>query len=417
MRTSCLGAFAGVALAGALAVPAGVAGADGADTIQGDPWVLVDKRINLESSDAIAFSAPNEGWVVGTNFEPPSPVPFAMRWDGATWTEARIGDFVNQPQSLNRVATLAADEAWATGTLEQARSATASPRPGSGLWYRDEKGALPDSTPRAVAGAGPAPYALAKWNGSEWAPEKAPAPPAGKQALVAELKTVGAEIWAVGLEHDAGQASGQQAFIDRYQNGKWRRMVLPGDLTTKPSALFGLTGADPDDVWLSGAFPTPEKDTPFVAHWDGKKFDITELPIPLGFSNGWNADVVAVMGDEVFVTGRSLYTDGTLATAYRFDGSAWTQWTGRALAEVNDISVAADGNSMMLGGWPSLTSDQSEYAAFDGTTWTRHGQPEDLGVHRGQVLNVEHLPGTDRVMAVGYVNAPDSGYSYITANK
>lgn len=411
--------IAGAALAGVLAVPLTLSGAAAADEPgQGEPWTLIDKRSSTKSGDAIGFGAPDDGWVVGANYETERTTPWAMHWDGTRWTESKVGNFGATPVFLDQVAVPRPGEAWATGMPEPA-ARTRSPRPGSGLPYRDARGVHPEAPAAGATAAEGTPYVLARWDGQSWVPAEAPKPPAGKQAQVSGLATVGDQVWAAGAEVKAGSTpSEQQAFIDRYADGTWQRMRLPEELTSKPSILLGVTGTGPDDVWLSGAFPTPQKDTPFAAHWDGKAFTVTELPVTADFPNGWNADEVAKLGDTVYVTGRSLYTDRTLVTGYRFDGTQWTEWKDRAISEVNDISVAPDGRSMVLGGWPAQNSNISEYATFDGSTWTRHAQPKELDKQGGQVLGVAHLPETDRSMAVGYVNAPDgSGFSYLTANK
>lgn len=411
--------ISGIALAGVLVLPLALSSTAAGEPGQGDPWVLVDKRGNLDGkgASAIDFSTPEDGWAVGENYVGDNATPWGMHWDGTTWSEVDIGGFAN-PTLLMNVAAVAPDDAWATG-IPQPTSSMSTHRGqqrDTGPLVRDVRG-MPVESADARAAEG-IPYALAHWDGQKWAPVDAPKPPEGKEGQVSEMEKVAGEIWSVGFENKVGDIpTEQQAFVDRYAGEKWQRLELPEELTSKPSMLFSVTGADQNDVWLSGSFPTPQKDTPFAAHWDGTTFTVTELPVTGDFPNGWNADEIAKLGDQVYVTGRSLYTDQTLATAYRFDGTNWTEWQDRALAEVNDISVAPDGKTMLLGGWPSLTADYSEYAVFDGTTWTNHAQPAELGTYGGQVLDVAHLPDTDRAMAVGYINAEDDGYGYITVNK
>ncbi|WP_086818916.1 hypothetical protein [Allokutzneria sp. NRRL B-24872] len=392
----------------------------------GDPWVALDNQ-SKESGKfltGIDFDAANSGWAVGdhTDHNSGKTTAHIRRWDGTKWTDSAAGDLAGKDVSLNQVAAVSATDAWATGVpvaAPEARRATRSPRPHSPLPYRDEQRRFQ----AGKAAAASEPYVLAHWDGQKWTSVAAPQPGADKSALVTDLERVGDHALAAGYEHksdpETGVPSEQTPFLDRYAGGKVQRLELPAQLTAKPSAVFSVTGKSADDVWISGAFLTPEKDTPYAAHWDGKAWALSELPVTEAFPNGWNADQVVAMGGTVYVSGRSLYTDGTLTTGYRYDGKTWTEWTERGLAEINDLSVSSDGSNMVAGGWPSVGSNISQYASFDGKAWTSHEQPAAIAGKDGQVLGVAHLPGSDRAMGVGYTNDDSEwgGTYYITASK
>ncbi|MFB9903588.1 hypothetical protein [Allokutzneria oryzae] len=428
MSPSRISKLLAVAALGALAGPLALSGP--ALAAPGTPWVAVDNQSKEHGKfqSGLDFDSAASGWAVGdvTDHTSGKTTAYIKRWDGAKWTDFAAGDLAGKGVALNQVASVSATEAWATGMTmpqqQRQRQFARSPRPGSGLSYRDRQGVhhADATTDQAAAGA---PYVLTRWDGKQWASVAAPQPAAGKDATVVDVERIGDQAWAVGVEQkvdpQTGAPSEQQAFLDRYVAGKVQRAELPKELTAKPSSLLSLTGAGPNDVWLSGVFPTPEKDTPFAAHWDGKAFTVTELPVPAEFPNGWNADQIATMGGTVYVAGRSLYTDGTLTTGYRYDGKAWSAWTDRGLFEINDLSVRTDNGAMIAGGWPSGTSNISQYASFDGKAWTSHEQPKELAGKDGQVLGVAYLPGTDRAMGVGYTNDDSEwgGNYYITANK
>ncbi|MCP3805179.1 hypothetical protein NLX83_38540 [Allokutzneria sp. A3M-2-11 16] len=402
-----------VALAGAFATP-------------GAPWVAMDNQSKEhgKSPSGIDFDSASSGWVVGDHTDHASGKMTAhiKRWDGAKWSDSAIGDLAGKDVTLTQVAAVSGTDAWAAGvpiSVAQLRKATRSPRPASALPFRDRQRGLQAGLVSAVG----TPYALTRWDGQKWATVAAPQPGADKDALVSDLERVGDHALAVGLERkidpQTGVPSEQVGFLDRYAGGAVQRLALPTELTAKPSAVFSVTGAGANDVWISGAFVTPEKDTPYAAHWNGTTWTVHELPVTATFPNGWNADQIVTMGGTVYVSGRSLYEDGTLTTGYRFDGKAWTEWTGRGLAEINDLSVRSDNRALVAGGWPTLTSNISQYATFDGTAWTSHEQPAALAGKDGQVLGVAYLPGTDRAMGVGYTNDDSEwgGAYYVTASR
>ncbi|SDM64169.1 hypothetical protein [Allokutzneria albata] len=392
----------------------------------GDPWVVMDSQSKEhgKSLSAIDFDSASSGWAVGdhTDHTTGRMTAHIKRWDGAKWSDSAVGDLAGKDVALNQVAAVSGNDAWATGMSvppPQLRKATRSPRPGSPLQYRDPQRGLQAGLLTAAG----TPYVLTHWDGQKWASVTPPQPAADKDALVSDVERVGDHALAVGLERkldpQTGAPSEQMGFLDRYSGGKAQRLELPKELTAKPSAVFSVTGSGAGDVWISGAFVTPDKDSPYAAHWNGTAWTLHELPVTAQFPNGWNADQIVTSGGTVHVSGRSLYTDGTLTTGYRFDGKAWTEWTDRGLAEINDLSVRSDTTGMVAGGWPTLTSNVSQYASFTGTTWTSHEQPAAFAGKEGQVLGVAWLPGTDRAMGVGYTNDESEwgGVYYVTASR
>src|SRR5690606_2675296 len=110
--------------------------------------------------------------------------------------------------------------------------------------------------------------------------------------------------WSVGWEFNT-DASKERPFVDHFDGKKWARVPLPKEFTSSAfGRVVGVDGTSGDDVWVTGTVGDAYADhTPLVAHWDGKAFTVTKLPVPAGLAKGWYPRDLAVAGENVYVTG------------------------------------------------------------------------------------------------------------------
>jgi hypothetical protein len=255
---------------------------------------------------AVAGSAPNDVWAVGTKTLPNNLTrTYAAHWDGSTWTTVPTPN-AGSPKTgvLSGVVALAAGDAWAVGSTS-----------GQG---------------------GPERTLVLHWDGSSWSvvpsPNKGPWPNA-----VADVTAVSAsDVWAVGSWFT-------KAFVDRsltirWDGTAWHRIASPSP-GTREVRLSGVSAVSATDVWAVGARGLRT----LAERWDGSAWSVVPTPTPGG--NAGLSDVLALGAGEVWAAGSRVDVgQHRLETmVQRWDGSAWSTVATQHVGTSDNGLAAIDG--------------------------------------------------------------------------
>lgn len=167
--------------------------------------------------------------------------------------------------------------------------------------------------------------------------------------------------WGAGTVH----VLPPKAMVARWNGSSWRTHDLPG--TAGDAVAQEIDAASPDDVWVTGTLHPHDsaKTAPYVARWDGERWQQVETP-PDGC---WPRHPAADSTGAWFSCGTSLY---------RWQDGRWTeQDTGapdNCCIGVDEISVLSDDSAWAATTWGLLHWDGrrwSEVPGYDGVMWMR----------------------------------------------
>ena len=168
--------------------------------------------------------------------------------------------------------------------------------------------------------------------------------PAGLDGLLADVAVVpgSRQAWAVGTENRNNLSV---PFADRFVSGAWHVMAVPRSGSRQ--RLFGVAAVSASDVWAVG--DDLGTNTPFAEHWDGSAWHIVPTTSQLGSLTA----VVALSRSDVWAVGEDFTTGGPL------------------------------------------------FEHWNGTEWRVFPVPNPFPAVEAPVSDVERVPGTGRLWAVG----------------
>jgi hypothetical protein len=136
--------------------------------------------------------------------------------------------------------------------------------------------------------------------------------PAGLDGLLTDVAVVpgSRQAWAVGTENRNNLSL---PFADRFMNGSWH--VVPVPHSDPKQRLFGVAAISDSDAWAVG--DDLSTNGPFVEHWDGSAWHIVSTPAQLGSL----AAVEALSPTDIWAVGEDFTTGGPLFE--HWNGSAW----------------------------------------------------------------------------------------------
>jgi hypothetical protein len=137
--------------------------------------------------------------------------------------------------------------------------------------------------------------------------------PAGLDGSLRDVTVVpgSRQAWAVGTENRNNLSL---PFADRFVNGAWH--VVPVPHSDAKQRLFGVTAISPTDAWAVG--DDLSTNMPFAEHWNGSAWSIVPTPTQLGSF----AAVEALSSNDVWAVGEDFTTGGPLFE--HWNGSAWS---------------------------------------------------------------------------------------------
>ena len=168
--------------------------------------------------------------------------------------------------------------------------------------------------------------------------------PAGLDGLLTDVAAVPAtrQAWAVGTENRTNLSL---PFADRFLDGRWR--VVPVPRSDTGQRLFGVDAASAADAWAVGDDLTTG--TPFTAHWNGSAWHVVPVPARQGILFA----VEALSPGDAWAVGEDFTTGGPL------------------------------------------------FEHWNGTAWSVVPVPNPFPAVEAPVVDVERVPGTGRLWAVG----------------
>ncbi len=313
-------------------------------------------KVNDTYFAAVSASGPDEAWAVGTYADQKAlDHPLAEHWDGTSWSRVTLPQPTGQQALFHGVDDLGPDDAWAVGTsfsggvgatpagltlIEHwdgtAWSIVPSPNPAMGV--NGDSDVL-----ESISGTGPDDMWAAgwdnneetdtiamlfeHWDGTAWQAATSPTPGGSFQFAFGITAVSSDDVWAVGSDE-----TGQPVTLAAEWNGKVWSITPTPDFNGGPDAqneLTGVSATGSDNVWASGfADNVNDKNLadPFVLHWNGKSWTLTEVPNPNSTKEGSRLNAIqALSSTDVWSVGQTQKNNGSiLSLTEQYDGTSWT---------------------------------------------------------------------------------------------
>jgi hypothetical protein len=302
------------------------------------------------SFSSVSASGPDEAWGVGTHSDvQASDHPLVEHWTGASWMDVPVPQPTGQQATLSGVDDLSPSDAWAVGT-----SFSASDLNGRTLiehWDGTSWSIVPSPNPAtgvpgdedvltAVGGTGPKDLwaagwetdetrstiflLLEHWEGTSWSAVPSPTPIMSAEFASSISAVSSNDVWAVGVDE-----TGQRRTLAAHWDGHvWSIVPTPNvGSGTVQNLLTGVSTDANGDVWASGFASNVDHRNfrvPYVLHWNGKTWVMTELP-NLGSEGSLPNGIEVVSPGDVWAVGQTQESNGSILTlTEQFDGSTWS---------------------------------------------------------------------------------------------
>lgn len=257
----------------------------------GTRWLIASTPgSSAETLNAVAGTGPDDVWVAGSmNLGAPPPAgdnTFFEHFNGTSWqtVPGPAGNFSEDPVEVTALTALSPSDVWAVGT------------------QNPELSGQPGSLNMA-----------AHWNGKTWT--VVPTPDLGNSMSQADVPTgvtaVSAnDVWASGVEFTCGLPTRARGGSRLAAAG--RGAVLPLTLRLRPGGLRRPPGATGSCL------------VPYVLHWDGKTWSLTQTPDPGAFGSTLEG-ITALSASDIWAVGQ---TQGSAKGPVRtltehFGGTSW----------------------------------------------------------------------------------------------
>jgi hypothetical protein len=373
-RWLTLGATASLLLVGT------AAGSASAST--GSGWQAVPStnqeanQVTNSDFSGVSMGSATDGWAVGQFMDAQAlGHPLAERWDGSRWARVATPEPAGQQAGLADVDELSVDNAWAVGTsaegvagdgniddeplIEHWDGTGWSIVPGAGL----PAGATGDLT--GIGGSGPdnlwaVGFTLSAedaqeqvlfehFDGSTWQMASFPTQTAACDPSASDCfldptavsATSPSDVWVVGTVREPNPTSN---FIAHFNGKAWSVVPAPclQDKTVAASCtltsldtnqLSGVTALSPTDAWASGSEGNVNGENfniPYVLHWNGKAWTLTQTPNRGGEGSLLNG-ITALGTGDIWAVGQTQQLNGAIVPlTEQFNGTSWNLVTSPA---------------------------------------------------------------------------------------
>jgi hypothetical protein len=243
---------------------------------------------------AVAGSAPDDIWAVGSTGNGEVARALVSHWDGRAWSNVPLPDLGTYSR-LYGVAPLNPRDVWAVGSV------------GDPLHKPQRTLAL-------------------HWDGTGWSVVPTPN---FAQDNINELKDVAAiapdDVWAVGYYEPSANCVGCKEAILIHWNGRdWTRVDIPGLIPMRErgySTLESIAVISKNDIWAVGTKVANNNFNPLSVHWDGTQWSMVPVPQVSGVLYG----VAALAADDVWAVGNIYPDQFTIDTLImHWDGRQWS---------------------------------------------------------------------------------------------
>ncbi|SFR03792.1 hypothetical protein SAMN04488564_102390 [Lentzea waywayandensis] len=357
------------AVAFSIAVLAGVAGPAAASGSV-PTWRLVPIPQNKATSNLwdVAAVDTRNAWAVGLEGYHPDQQyttgdPMMLRWNGIRWSRTSL-PVVRGRVSFERVAASSAKDVWVKGSL-RASDITDNV---SLVW---------------------------RYDGRTWT--EVPYPPGATPSTltIRDLSVVDGHAWLVGYR-------GNTPVFHEWAAGSWREHQPPTECVNGGGfvnfcQINAVKAFAPDDVWAAGNGMWNGYMGPLLFHWDGTAWRVVEI--------GLNQQQVSLQSldglssKDIWAAGDSDTGGGNVVV--RGDGTTWQVVGGLNTQRTPGLAVGANGAPWVIGGYPQATFNTHGTGG-----WTATPAPVPAGAWSAAYNSIAAVPGTNRMIAVGYADLP-----------
>jgi hypothetical protein len=296
---------------------------------------------------AVSARTARDAWAVGVFTPRPGAraQPLVERWNGTHWSMVRTQFKGYRGSSLDAVAAVSADDAWAVGQ------------------YCPNECFNQEVRSQAL---------ILHWNGTRWARVLAPGPCDGNNDLRGVAAVSGRVAWAVG-ECDSTRTERQRPLLLRWNGTRWSASKGP-DLRSAVNIAWSVTGVSPSDAWAVGQHQLGYTQATLILHWNGRKWSRVPSPDPAPNGNRLYS-VSAVSAKDVWAAGLGAPSQGGTMQilTLRWNGSTWSQVSNTAGAVLGPtIAVSADrANDAWIAGPPTMPGCGCPLVMhWDGVSWS-----------------------------------------------
>lgn len=316
--------------------------------------------------DVAAVDARN-AWAVGFEGYHPdqqgtSGDPMMLRWNGIRWSRTSL-PVVQGRVSFQRVAASSAKDVWVTG----------SP------WSPDGNVTL-----------------VWRYNGKTWTEVPYPQGATPGTLSIRDLSVVDGHAWLVGHH-------GNTPVFHEWTGSSWLERRPPAECVTGGGFLnFCMINAvkafAPDDVWAAGNGMWNGYSGPVLFHWNGTDWQVVhtglnQQQLTLQALDGTSSRDIWVVGD-----GGGM---GSGNVVLRGDGTTWQTVSGLNTPATQSVAVGANGVPWVVGRFP-----QASFSSHGPAGWTTTPAPAPPGSFGTTYNAIAAVPGTNRLIAVGYADLP-----------
>ncbi len=337
---------------------------------------MPETRATSNLWDVAAVDA-RHAWAVGLEGYHPDQQqtaggPMILRWNGTRWSRGSL-PAVQGRVSFKRVAATSPTDVWVLGTQ----------------------------------GVGDVSYLLWRYNGRTWTEVPYPAGATPGSVSIQDMSVVDGHVWLVGYR-------GSRSVLHEWNGQEWREHQPPAECMNNGFPNFCTFNAvkafAADDIWAAGNGMWNGFMGPLLFHWNGSAWRAVQVGInqqPLSFKSidGRSSKEIWAVGD----TGGQ--GSGTLVV--RGDGTTWEQVGGLTAPLLQGVAVGANGAPWVIGNLPPQSS--SAFNTYRAGAWASTPAPapaNTLGTWNNAIAAV---PGTDRILAVGAADLPDTNPRLVRA--
>ena len=202
-----------------------------------------------------------------------------------------------------------------------------------------------------------------RWDGNRWVRVDV----TGVDALY-DVTVIGPrDAWAIGP-----RGPEDDYWLGHWDGTDWSAVQPPPRWThVLPSAIEAVAA---DDVWLVGTdYGTETRAAPYIAHWDGQRWSLSEVNRPSGLLE----DISAFSADSVWAVGYASldeYDQETGTVVLRWDGEDWLEISTPAGIDGLD-NITATGRDEAWGVPDYYVGERSPLWRWDGGTWRNEVSP------------------------------------------
>ncbi|RDI34597.1 hypothetical protein [Lentzea flaviverrucosa] len=316
--------------------------------------------------DVAAVDARN-AWAVGfEGYDPDQQYttgdPMMLRWNGTRWSRTSL-PVVQGRVSFQRVAASSARDVWVKGAP----------------WSPDGNVTL-----------------IWRYNGRTWT--EVPYPPGATPGTLSirDMSVVDGHAWLVGHH-------GNAPVFHEWTGSSWREHQPPAECVTGGGFLNFCTinavkAFASDDVWAAGHGMWNGFTGPLLFHWNGTAWravqvGLNQQQVTLQSLDGTSSRDIWAVGD-----GGGM---GSANVVVRGDGTTWQTVSGLNTPATPAVAVGANGTPWVIGRIP-----QAFFGSHGPAGWTITPAPAPPGSFGTNYNAITAVPGTNRLIAVGYADLP-----------